>query len=193
MRQIVLASSSPRRKKLLLKYGIEPIIISSNIKENFSLEETPEQVAMSLAFLKASEVSNQFNKDEVIIAADTLVYLDNTILGKPSNEDEAKFMLKNMSGKVHFVITGLAIIDVSTNKKIIDYERTMVKFRKLSDNKIQSYLNVGEYVDKAGGYGIQEQGEILVEQIKGCYSNIIGLPIPKLDELLEKYFNISLL
>ncbi len=193
MKRIILASASPRRKDLLLKYGIEPIIRPSNVKEIISPRERPEQVAMSLAFAKAKDIAGKFIGNEIIIAADTLVYLNNNILGKPKDKDEARHMIRMMNGKKHFVITGLSIIEVQTNRKIIDYEKTMVRFRKLSENKIERYLDTGEYKDKAGGYGIQDQGEILIEEIKGCYSNVVGLPIPKLDKLLEKYFRISLL
>lgn len=193
MSNIILASSSPRRKELLLKYGIKPIINSSNIEEIISTSETPEQVAMSLAFLKAEDIASNFSGNEIVIAADTIVCFEDNILGKPVNEDEARYMIQRMSGKKHFVVTGLSIIKVGTNNKIVDYEKTMVKFRELSEDKIQRYLNTGEYKDKAGGYGIQGQGEILVEEINGCYSNVVGLPIPKLDKLLEKYFNVSLL
>lgn len=193
MSNIILASSSPRRKELLLKYGIKPIINSSNIEEIISTSETPEQVAMSLAFLKAEDIASNFSGNEIVIAADTIVCFEDNILGKPVNEDEARYMIQRMSGKKHFVVTGLSIIKVGTNNKIVDYEKTMVKFRELSEDKIQRYLNTGEYKDKAGGYGIQEQGEALVEEINGCYSNVVGLPIPKLDKLLEKYFNVSLL
>lgn len=193
MRNIILASASPRRKELLLKFGIKPVVISSKVKESISNNETPEQVAMSLAFLKAEDVARNFRGNEIIIAADTLVYFENSILGKPANYHEAETMIKKLSGREHYVITGLSIIEVETNKKIIDFEKTMIKFRELSKAKIQRYLNTGEYKDKAGGYGIQGQGEILVEEINGCYSNVVGLPIPKLDKLLERHFNISLL
>ncbi len=193
MRKIILASAPPRRKDLLIKHGINPVVKSSNVKETISTSETPEQVAMSLAFLKAEDVASNFIGNEIVVAADTLVYLNSNILGKPRGKDEAGLMIKMMSGKKHVVITGLSIIEVNTNKKIIDYEKTMVKFRELSKDKIERYLETGEYKDKAGGYGIQDKGEVLIEEIDGCYSNVVGLPIPKLDKLLEKYFRISLL
>lgn len=115
------------------------------------------------------------------------------ILGKPKDEWDSFNMIKLLSGREHNVVTGISIIEADSNIKIIDYEKTKVVFRKLSDDKIKNYIETNEYEDKAGGYGIQGYGEILVERIEGCYSNVVGMPVFKLDYLLEKYFNISLL
>ncbi|MBW4827276.1 MAG: Maf family protein [Clostridiaceae bacterium] len=193
MEKIVLASSSPRRKELLLKCKIQPLIVSSNISEQINLNENPEEVAMSLAYEKAYDVSKKFKNGEIIIGADTLVCLDENILGKPKDEQEAFSMLKTLNNREHFVITGLAIIKANTNLKIIGYEKTAVTFRHLTDEKIKKYIEIGEYKDKAGAYAVQGSGEVLVEKIVGCYSNVVGLPIAKLDTLLERYFNVSLL
>lgn len=193
MNKIVLASSSPRRKELLDKYNIDYKIISSHIEETIHLGESPEQIAMALAYEKALDVSNSSDGNEIIIAADTLVCFENIILGKPKNYLEAFDMLKLLSGRSHYVITGIAIIKGNTNIKVIDYEKTKVIFRNLTDKKIENYLNTDEYIDKAGAYAIQGKGEILVESIVGCYSNVVGLPITKLDKLLEEHFSISLL
>src|SRR5690606_28176532 len=116
------------------------------------------------------------------IAADTIVYL-NGIMGKPKNIDEAFHMLKSLSGKTHSVFTGICIIDTETNKKVVDYEKTIVEFNELSDEFIEKYLQTGEYTDKAGAYGIQGYGELLVKRIEGCYNNVKGLPITKLNNL----------
>lgn len=194
MNKIVLASSSPRRKELLDKYKIDYKIISSHIEETIHLGESPEQIAMALAYEKALDVANNSSDgNEIIIAADTLVCFDNIILGKPKNYAEAFNMLKSLSGRSHYVITGIAIIKANSNLKVVDYEKTIVTFRHLTDKKIENYLNTNEYIDKAGAYAIQGKGEILVESIVGCYSNVVGLPITKLDMLLEENFNISLL
>lgn len=193
MGKIILASSSPRRKELLFKYNVQPLIVSSNISENININEKPEEVAMSLAYEKAYNVSKQFNNNEIVIGADTLVCLNNKILGKPKDEQEAFSMLKMLNSRRHFVITGLAIIKAGTNLKIIEYEKTAVTFRYLTDEKIKKYINTGEYSDKAGAYAIQGFGELFVEKIEGCYSNVVGLPVTKLDMILEKYFNVSLL
>lgn len=193
MDTIVLASSSPRRRDLLLKYKLRPIIEEPQIEEKIYLDEAPEQVAMALSFEKVVQVANKFNNEEIIIGADTIVACDGLILGKPKNEYEGKEMIKFLSNREHQVITGISIMRSNCNIKIIDYESTIVKFRKLSDKKIQKYIESNEYIDKAGGYGIQGLGSILVEYINGCYFNVVGLPIYKLDTLLERYFNINLL
>lgn len=193
MNKIILASSSPRRKELLSKYNLKPTIVKSSIKENISPDETIEQIAMALAFEKANQVGEKYNQGEIIIGADTIVAYEGKVLGKPKDEENAKKMLKILSDKEHEVVTGISIIKANSNLKIIDYERTIVKFRKLTNKKIDNYIKTREYIDKAGSYGIQGAGGILVEKISGCYFNVVGLPLYKLDILLEKYFDISLL
>lgn len=193
MVSIVLASSSPRRRELLKNYNIDTVIVKPNVRERIIEGETPEQVAMSLSFEKANEVAKNFSNGEIILAADTVVYCNGKILGKPKNEDEGMEMIKFLNNKEHEVITGLCLMKAGTNLKVIDYERTIVKFRNLSYHKIENYIKTNEYADKAGAYGIQGFGSLLVEYIHGCYFNIVGLPIVKLDHLLEKYFNINLL
>lgn len=192
MEKIILASSSPRRRDLLQKYNLNVEIIESHIEERYHSRDFPECAAMSLAFEKAMDVSNRLDSNEVVIAADTIVY-KNKILGKPKDEKEALETLIYLNGDEHYVITGVAIVKVNSNLKIIDYEKTSVKFRKLDRDKIYSYIKTNEYKDKAGSYGIQGLGELLVERIEGSYSNVVGLPIGKLDFLLSKYFGISLL
>ena len=193
MSKLILASSSPRRKEILDKYNINFSIVPSHIQENTHIGETPEQITMALAYEKALNVENRLKDNEIIIAADTIVCFENNILGKPKDFIEAFNMLKMLSGRSHHVITGIAILKVNSNIKVIDYEKTKVVFRQLTDNKIENYLEMKEYRDKAGAYAIQGIGEVLVERIEGCYSNVVGLPITKLDMLLEKHFNISLL
>lgn len=193
MNQIILASASPRRKELLLKYNVKPIIVESKIDEKISQYETAEQIAMALSFEKANQVARKLIDGEIVIGADTIVTCQDKILGKPRDEDEGKRMMKFLSGKEHEVITGISIVKANSNLKIIDFEKTIVKFRELTDKKIEDYIKTKEYIDKAGGYAIQGIGGILVEYIKGCYFNVIGLPVYKLDSLLEEYFDISLL
>ncbi|HHV46913.1 MAG TPA: septum formation protein Maf [Tissierellia bacterium] len=193
MTSIILASSSPRRRELLSNFNINTVIVKPNVGEKVLEGEAPEQVAMSLSFEKASEVAKVFSNGEIILGADTIVWCDGKILGKPKDEDEAMEMIKFLNNKEHEVITGLCLIKAGTNLKIIDYERTIVKFRNLSYHKIERYIKTKEYADKAGAYGIQGYGSLLVEYIRGCYFNIVGLPIAKLDYLLDKYFNVSLL
>lgn len=193
MDKIILASSSPRRREILNKYNINPIIIESNIEEKIRDKETPEQIAMSLAFEKAYNVSNKVDEDKIIIGADTIVAIDHTILGKPKDEEDAFKTLDMLNGREHFVITGISMIRSNTNIKIIDYEKTKVKFRNLTSEQIKRYIATNEPMDKAGAYGIQGYGEILIERIEGCYSNVVGLPLGKMDYWLNKVFNVSIL
>lgn len=193
MDKIILASASPRRQELLNKYNLNPRIFSAQIEEKLSMGESPEQIAMALALEKSLWVSNHFSNGEVIIGADTIVVLGDLVLGKPKDEADAFNILKLLSGKEHHVITGISIIKAGTNTKIIDYESTLVRFRHLSDKKINNYIRTKEPLDKAGAYGIQGLGMVLVEKIDGCYSNVVGLPLGKLDYLLNKFFNIKIL
>ncbi|SCG83739.1 Maf-like protein Clos_1767 [Proteiniborus sp. DW1] len=192
MKKIILASSSPRRKEILEKYNVNFQIIKSHIDEKISIKDDPFQVVMSLAFQKAEDISKGIDYDAIVLAADTVVYMDR-VIGKPKDEGDAYRILESLSGKEHLVITGIAIIDTSSKKKIVDYEITKVKFRELQPEKINSYISTGEFKDKAGAYGIQGYGEILVDWIEGPYSNVVGFPIVKIDKLLEKHFSTKIL
>lgn len=192
MGDIILASSSPRRKEILERYNINPTIISSDIIEKSIKGEKPTQIAMSLAFQKAYNISI-LHPDNIIIGADTIVVFQDEILGKPKDTEDAFRMLKLLNGKCHNVITGISIIQNASNIKIVDYEETIVKFRNLDDSKLKNYVNTYEPMDKAGAYGIQGYGALLVEKIDGCYLNVVGLPLVKLDFLLNKFFKIGLL
>ncbi len=192
MKKLILASSSPRRREILERYNVDFQIIKSHIDERISYNDDPFQVVMSLAFQKAEDISKGLDFDAIVLAADTIVYLDK-VIGKPKDETDAYRILESLSGKEHSVITGIAIIDTSLGKKIVDYETTKVKFRELQPEKIKNYLNTGEFRDKAGAYGIQGYGEILVDWIDGPYSNVVGLPIVKVDKLLERHFYTKIL
>lgn len=192
MKNIILASASPRRKDIFEKFGVKFQIIPSTIDEQYDIFDDPIEVATKLALDKCIDVANKAGKEDMVIAADTIVYY-NSILGKPKDREDAFNTIKALSGNTHKVITGLAIIDKKNNKRIVDYEVTKVEFRDLDDNKIKRYLDTEEYVDKAGAYGIQGYGEILVESIEGSFSNVVGLPITKLDKLLEENFEMKIL
>ncbi len=192
MKKIILASSSPRRREILSKYNIIFDIMSSEIIEKVLPNENPIQVAMSLAFQKAHDITTKLDNNSIVLAADTIVFKDR-ILGKPTDRKDAFEMLRMLNGEVHQVITGIALFDTSTCSKMVDYEVTNVKFKKLSLEKIEKYLDTEEYKDKAGSYGIQGYGEVLVDWIEGSYSNVVGLPIAKIDSIFEKYYNINLL
>jgi septum formation protein len=189
---IVLASSSPRRKELLKNLNINFKVIPSDIEEDMIPNEKPEIMAMRLAFTKALDIANK-NQNSTVIGADTIVVLNDNVLGKPKDENDAFNMLKNLSNTYHQVITGISVINLSEEKKIVDYVVSDVKFKKIDDEKIKRYIDTKEPLDKAGAYGIQGYGSLLVEEIKGDYFNIVGLPISKLDEILLKYFHIQIL
>jgi septum formation protein len=189
---IVLASSSPRRKELLKNLNIDFKVIPSSVEEVMIPNEKPEALAMRLAFTKAFDIANK-NENSTVIGADTIVVLDNNVLGKPKDEKDAFNMLKNLSNTYHQVITGISVINLNENKKIVDYVVSDVKFKTLDDDKIKRYIDTKEPLDKAGAYGIQGYGSLLVEEIKGDYFNIVGLPLSKLDEILLKYFHIQIL
>lgn len=124
-------------------------------------------------------------KSDLVISADTIVVLDNTVLGKPKDEIEARKMITSLSGRTHQVITGISLINLDNNKKIIDYVISNVKFKNLSEEDINDYIRTKESLDKAGAYGIQGYGALLVEEIQGDYFNIVGLPISRLSDLLK--------
>ncbi len=188
---IILASASPRRKEILGNTNLKFEVIKSDIDEVILPEESPCQVVMRLAYEKSMDIAYN-NKNKLIIGADTIVCLDNIILGKPKDKLDAIEMIKKLSGRTHQVITGISLINLDANKKIIDYVVSNVKFKNLSHEDIMDYIQTNESLDKAGAYGIQGYGALLVEEIKGDYFNIVGLPISKLSDLLKKHFSINL-
>lgn len=192
MKRIILASKSPRRIEMMKKYIHNLEIFSPDTEEIVNEEDLPQTTVMKLSFEKAANVSLQLTEHGLIIAADTIVFLDK-IMGKPASYEEGFEMLKLLSGKTHKVFTGICIIDSLSGKKVVDYEETLVKFKHLTDDFIKRYLDTGEYKDKAGAYGIQGYGELLVESINGCYNNVKGLPVAKLNDLLTKHFSCNLL
>lgn len=192
MSKIILASGSPRRAEILKNFNIPYEVIPSTIEEKVHEGETPEQIVMALAFEKAHDVSNSCCKGDIIVAADTVV-VKGAVLGKPQNYDEAYNMLAKLQDDVHEVITGLAVIQAGSLRKIVTFEKTTVKVKPLTDAKIRRYIDTGEVWDKAGSYAIQGIGSAIVEWIAGDYFNVVGLPINKLESILSNYFDIELL
>lgn len=171
--------------------GLNFEVIPSDADEDVDLTHAPEEVARELAHKKAVSVANMLRRkyperDALIIGADTIV-VKGKILGKPENEQNAYEMLKALSGEWHDVITGVSVIDLRSLESITDFEKTRVKMRELDDRIIHSYIKTGEPMDKAGAYGIQGMGALLVERIEGCYFNVVGLPLHKLSRMLEKF------
>lgn len=191
MKKIILASSSPRRKEILEGIGLDFEVMSSSVTEEIRDDELPEQIVMGLAFQKAIDISSKLDENNIIIAADTIVYKDK-ILGKPNNYEDAFNMLFTLQGSYHYVYTGIAIIETKSYKKFVTYERTKVKFKELSEDRIKRYIETGEVWDKAGAYAIQSLGGLFVEFIIGDYFNVVGLPISKLDDILARHYNISI-
>lgn len=179
--RILLASSSPRRIELLGQLGLDFTHVASDVEEEESSLDPVERVEGN-ARRKAMSVSAP---DSVVIGSDTVVELDGQILGKPSDEDEAKVMLASLSGCVHQVYSGLSL--VFKGKSVTRHECTKVWFRTLSDKEIDDYVESGEPLDKAGSYGIQGLGRVLVEKIEGSYSNVVGLPLELLEEMLLEF------
>lgn len=183
MKKLVLASSSPRRAEILKNLGVQFDIIPSDIEERFT-ETKPHDIAKNLAFIKAKDVASKVERDRIIIGADTIVCKDDIVLGKPVSKDDAFHMLKELSGSIHKVVTGICVINNMNSTVYQDYEETIVCFKNLSDEEIWHYIHTGEPLDKAGAYGIQGLGGLFVKKIDGCYFNVVGLPIYKLYVLL---------
>lgn len=180
---LVLASASPRRKELISLISDDVIIHPSNADETIPDNISPDSVAEYLAVKKATSVAADF-KNDTVIGCDTAVIIDDEILGKPADQDDARRMLRLLSGKTHKVITGCAII--KNGKSLSFSETTYVTFYPLSDKEIEDYILTLEPNDKAGAYGIQGFGSLLVKEIQGDYFNVVGLPVAKLNKMLKK-------
>ncbi|AKP47985.1 MULTISPECIES: Maf family protein [Bacillus] len=176
MQKLILASSSPRRKALLQRLNIPFTVEISHVEEKISPEAPPDEAVMSLALQKAKAVASHA-PEAFVIGADTMVSIHNQILGKPKSREEAKNMLKMLSGQTHSVYTGTAIVHGEQQR--VFYERTDVTFWTLPDDVIDDYLNSGESFDKAGAYGIQGLGSIFVKEIHGDFFSVVGLPIAR--------------
>lgn len=182
---IILASGSPRRKELLSliteNFKILPADIDENICEEVELLKQPQYLAEK----KARFVFENGHQNDIVIGSDTGVFIDGKMLGKPTDSENAKQMLRQLSGRKHIVITGCSII--SKDRCISFSEETIVDFYKLSDEEIDEYISTNEPLDKAGAYGIQGKGATLVKRIEGDYYNVVGLPVALLKRKLEQF------
>lgn len=175
--KLILASASPRRRELLTQVGVSFVIEVSDVEEVLDDTLSPELQVQSLALQKAQAVAAQ-HKDGLVLGADTVVVDAGSLLGKPQNTEEAAEMLRSLSGKWHQVMTAVALVDANATKhEWTSVEITNVKFRDLTEDDIAAYVATGESMDKAGAYGIQGYGALLVERIEGCYNNVVGLPL----------------
>ena len=184
--RMILASGSPRRKELI-KYISENVeIIPSNVDETVRVKLLPQDIPAHLALRKATDIAEKY-KDALVIGCDTSVLLDGEVLGKPKDKEDAKSMLKFLSGKTQSVITGCAL--VYGDRFEVFSEESFVTFYELSDKEIDEYLSRDEYVDKAGAYAIQGYGMMFVKEIKGDYPNIVGLPVARLKREIDKFLD----
>lgn len=186
--KVILASKSPRRVEILEKIVKEFEIVQSNFDENtIDFKGDIEKYVKDLSRNKAIEVSKRLNEPSIVIAADTVVFQDGKVLEKPKNEDDAFSMLSSLSGNTHKVYSGICLINTYDDTVVTDCDCTEVRFSELNPRQIRNYINSGEPMDKAGAYGIQGLGGAFVEGIKGCYYNVMGLPLNKLYKALEEY------
>lgn len=183
---IILASASPRRKELLCQARIPFKIRPSDVDEAVEMTGSPAEKAEMLAYYKALDVAKK-TPAGIVLGADTIVVLDDVIFGKPVDDSNAFFMLSSLSGREHSVITGLALIDSAKGIVKKGHELTRVRFAKLTSEEIRYYISTGEPEGKAGAYAVQGIGAMLVENIQGCYTNVVGLPLMKLRKILEEF------
>ena len=187
----ILASSSPRRKKILEQIRFEFSVVPSNINEDFSIGLPPEAFTEHWARKKAKDVAKD-HPQSLVIGADTVVILDGKILGKPKDNKSSKKMLLSLSGKTHEVITGVSLININSKLDITFNERTYVSINALSNDHIFNYIDSYKPYDKAGSYGIQDGFSVHVEKIKGCYYNVMGFPVSKFYNLYNLFLKSNL-
>ncbi len=182
---LVLASASPRRRSLLASIGIDFEVIVSYAEE---VDEgaSPTTLVEENACAKCEEVASRLAYPAVIISADTLVFCDGEVLSKPRDIEEARDMLRRLSGNTHQVITGIAVANTADGRKTRGSETTDVTFRPLTDEEIETFVHVVNPIDRAGAYTVDGPGSLLVSRYDGCYYNVLGLPIVRLDKLLRK-------
>jgi len=182
---LILASGSPRRRALLDLLGVPFRVVPSEVEEKLSPKERPADFVRRLALRKAGEVARD-NPDAWTLGADTIVVLDGEVLGKPADEADALAMLVKLSGREHIVYTGVALVHRESGYAKSGCETTRVTFRAFSAEEAQAYVKTGEPMDKAGAYGAQAVGTLLIEKIEGSYTNVVGLPLTMVIDLLDE-------
>ncbi len=186
-KKVILASASPRRRQIFELLGITALCMPADIPEPIS-NEAPYVIVKRHARSKAAVIAAKVDHSSVIIASDTIVVVDKMILGKPTDSIQAADYLRLLSGKTHFVYSAVCICH--NNRFLCDYERSKVTFAKLSEIEIEDYIRTHEPMDKAGAYGIQGFGSQFIDQISGCYFNIMGFPIRLFYKLLQEMFGV---
>lgn len=183
---LILASASPRRSELLRELGVEFRVVPSDATELLNDQLTAGELSQVNAYRKARVVAKKC-PDALVLGADTVVYLGTALFGKPADREKACQMLEQLQGRTHEVVTGLCLLNLRQHRQRIFTEVTEVTFHPLNTEKIRHYLSNMNPLDKAGGYAIQEQGELIVEGISGSYSNVVGLPLERLRAELEAW------
>ncbi|MFH5182231.1 Maf family protein [Paenibacillus sp. TAB 01] len=189
-KKLVLASSSPRRQELIRSLQLPYEIRVSDVNEDTEPGLTPQEIVEQLSSRKAGAVFESYKvepsaaAEAIIIGSDTIVVLDDAVLGKPKDKQDAFRMLKSLQGRGHRVFSGVACIDFATGKTLVSHQVTFVYMKPLTDEQIERYIDTGEPMDKAGSYAIQGLGATIVERIEGDYFNVVGLPLSLLSDLL---------
>ncbi len=184
----VLASRSPRRRRLLERIGMQFDVDASDVEEIVPPDLTPDRVVESLAMMKARDVAGR-HREALTMGADTIVVLDGEILGKPADEREAAAMLRRLSGATHTVYTGIALVHPASERTVCAHEGTHVTFAPMEEHEVASYVASGSPMDKAGGYGIQDdRGALFVSRIDGDYYNVVGLPLHRFYRTMKEHF-----
>ncbi|MEX2008208.1 MAG: Maf family protein [Candidatus Spechtbacterales bacterium] len=186
MKELILASGSPRRKELLEQAGFSFQVEPSDFEEDMTLEIPPAELAQELSRGKAEAVARN-NADAVVLGADTFIVFEGTLLGKPHTEEEAVRTLQRLNGTSHTVITGFTVIEAARDKRVSRAVETTVYFCNLSEEEIGTYVQTHEPLDKAGAYAIQGRGAIFVEKIEGDFYNVVGLPLCEVARVLKDF------
>ena len=189
--RLILASMSPRRYKLLKQVGLDFEVIPSRVIEDYVQTEAPQEHVLCLAEAKVRNVASQY-PNHWVIAADTIVYINGFILGKPKNREEAMEMLHRLSGQEHRVLTGFSVYHFNKGKGDKEAVQTVVKMKNLTQAEMEWYVHTGEPFDKAGGYAIQGIGSFMIESIRGSYTNVVGLPLCELLQMLNRLGAITI-
>jgi septum formation protein len=185
---IILASASPRREELLRQLGLTFEVVPSHAREVHEEQLTAREVSQLNAYRKAREIA-KLNPDALVLGADTLVYLGTELFGKPSNIEEALVMLEKLQGHTHEVVTAICLLHLREHRQKVFAESTAVTFHRLTTDQMMTYFKKVNPLDKAGAYAIQQDGHLIVEKIDGSYSNVVGLPVERLEEELREWVN----
>lgn len=183
---LILASASPRRAQLLRQLGLEFRVVPSAAPELHREQLTARELSRINAYRKARAVAKKY-PDTLVLGADTLVYIDTVLFGKPATRDQARQMLEQLQGRTHEVVTAVCLIHLRGHRQRVFSETTAVRFRSMDAASIGRYLAKVDPLDKAGAYAIQEEGDLIMETISGSYTNVVGLPVEKLREELDAW------